>query len=210
MTTNTEKNPRHRPIDQAKRSAILEAARDEFFAHGFAASSIEAIAEASKVSKVTIYNRFATKEALFAAVVEQQCFLMSAGLDGLATQQGDLREQLVDFGERAMDFLMQPHVIRFESRLASESEHMPHVGELFLNAGPRRMQQHLIDVIEQAVANRALKPCDSSIAAGHLYGMIIGFDVFMSRFSQEKLNDDERRSHVAIAVDTFLTAYSPA
>jgi TetR/AcrR family transcriptional regulator, mexJK operon transcriptional repressor len=210
MTENTAKNPRHRPIDQAKSAAILEAARDEFFAHGFAAASIEAIAEASKVSKVTVYNRFATKEALFAAVVEQQCFLMSAGLDALAVQPGDLREQLVAFGERAMDFLMQPHVMRFETRLASESEHMPEVGELFLNAGPRRMRQYLTDVIEHAVTNRTLKPCDSRLAAGHLYGMIIGFDVFMSRFSREGLDDKERRSHVAIAVDTFLAAYSAA
>jgi TetR/AcrR family transcriptional regulator, mexJK operon transcriptional repressor len=210
MMTNTAKNPRHRPIDQAKRAAILVAARDEFFAHGFAAASIEAIAEASKVSKVTIYNRFATKEALFAAMVEQQCFLMSAGFDKLASQHDDLHQKLIDFGEKVIDFLMQPHVIRFESRLASESEHMPEVGELFLNAGPRRMRQHLIDVIDQAIANRTLKPCDSSLAAGHLYGMIVGFDVFISRFSKQKLDAEQRRAHVSTAVTTFLLAYASA
>jgi TetR/AcrR family transcriptional regulator, mexJK operon transcriptional repressor len=210
MTENTVKNPRHRPVDQAKRAAILDAARHEFFVHGFAGASIEAIAEASKVSKVTIYNRFATKEALFAAMVEQQCFLMSAGFDALALKDGDLRQQLVGFGERALEFLTQPHVMRFESRLASESEHMPHVGELFLNAGPRRMRQYLIDVIEQAVTNHSLKPCDSSLAAGHLYGMIVGFDIFMTRFSREQLSHEERQSHVAIAVDKFLELYSVA
>jgi TetR/AcrR family transcriptional regulator, mexJK operon transcriptional repressor len=197
MMTNTAKNPRHRPIDQAKRAAILVAARDEFFAHGFAAASIEAIAEASKVSKVTIYNRFATKEALFAAMVEQQCFLMSAGFDKLASQHDDLHQKLIDFGEKVIDFLMQPHVIRFESRLASESEHMPEVGEL-------------IDVIDQAIANRTLKPCDSSLAAGHLYGMIVGFDVFISRFSKQKLDAEQRRAHVSTAVTTFLLAYASA
>jgi TetR/AcrR family transcriptional regulator, mexJK operon transcriptional repressor len=210
MTENTAKNPRHRPIDQAKRAAILEAARDEFFAHGFAATSIEAIAEASKVSKVTVYNRFETKEALFAAMVEQQCFLMSAGFDALALKDGDLRQQLIDFGERTMDFLMQPHVMRFESRIASECEHMPEVGELFLDSGPRRMQQFLMNMIDQATAKGALKPCDSRLAAGHLYGLLVGFDVFMSRYSRAKPTQEEYRPHVAIAVDKFLELYSPA
>jgi TetR/AcrR family transcriptional regulator, mexJK operon transcriptional repressor len=210
MTENTVKNPRHRPVDQAKRAAILDAARHEFFVHGFAGASIEAIAEASKVSKVTIYNRFATKEALFAAMVEQQCFLMSAGVDTLALKDGDLRQQLIDFGERTMDFLMQPNVMRFESRIASECEHMPEVGELFLDSGPRRMQQFLVNMIDQATSNGALKPCDSRLAAGHLFGMLVGFDVFMSRFSRQQLSHEERQSHVAIAVDKFLELYSVA
>jgi TetR/AcrR family transcriptional regulator, mexJK operon transcriptional repressor len=70
------------------------------------------------------------------------------------------------------------------------------------------MRQYLINVIEQAIANQVLKPCDSNLAAGHLYGMIMGFDVFMSRFSNNKLNDKERRFNVVIAVDAFLASYS--
>lgn len=206
--TYTVKKPRHRPIDEAKRTAILDAAREEFFSHGFAAASIETIAEASKVSKVTVYNRFGSKAALFTIMVERECLKMSEGLESLGACHVDLRAQLVDFGERTMHFLLQPHVIRFERRIASESEHMPEVGELFLNAGPRRMQAKLIALIDQAVSNRTLKPCDSAIAAGHLYGMIIGFDVFMSRFSKHELEQDDLRSHILHAVERFLDAYA--
>jgi TetR/AcrR family transcriptional regulator, mexJK operon transcriptional repressor len=208
METNTGKNPRHRPVDQAKRTAILDAAREEFFAHGFAAASIESIAQASRTSKVTVYNRFGTKEALFAAVVERQCFIMNAGLERWSLDHDDLRNTLIDFGEKALGFLMQPHVMRFERRIAAESEHMPHVGELFLNAGPRRMQERLIAMIDQAIVNRAIKPCDSRLAAGHLYGMIIGFDVFMSRFATEPVDHDSLLANVTTAVDQFLAAYS--
>lgn len=206
--TDTVKRPRHRPIDQAKRTAILDAAREEFFSHGFAAASIETIAEASNVSKVTVYNRFSSKEALFTIMVERECLKMSAGLETLGTDHDDLRTQLVDFGEKTMQFLLQPNVIRFERRIASESEHMPDVGELFLNAGPRRMRAKLIALIDQAVSNQKLKPCDSAAAAGHLYGMIIGFDVFMSRFSKHELEQDVLRSHVEQAVERFLAAYA--
>jgi TetR/AcrR family transcriptional regulator, mexJK operon transcriptional repressor len=208
MAANTAKKPRHRPIDQAKRAAILAAAREEFFAHGFAAASIEAIAQASSTSKVTVYNRFGTKEALFATVVEHECFLMSAGLETFSTNHDDLRETLIDFGEKMLRFLMQPHVMRFERRIAAESEHMPRVGELFLNAGPRRMRQKLIALLDQAIENETIKPCDSCLAAGHLYGMMTGFDVFMSRFSIEPVDPDAMRLSSVTAVDRFLATYS--
>jgi TetR/AcrR family transcriptional repressor of mexJK operon len=205
---NTVKRPRHRPVDEAKRAAILDCAREEFFAHGFAAASIETIAEASRVSKVTVYNRFGSKESLFKAVVERECQRMSAGLETLMTDHVDLRQQLIQFGEKVMGFLLQPHVIRFERRIASESEQRPEVGELFLDAGPRRMQQRLVALIEQAVANGALAPCNSRMAAGHLYGMIIGFDVFLSRFAEHDFEGAMLRSYVEQAVDRFLAAYS--
>ena len=69
-----------RPTDEAKREAILGAAADSFFAHGFAASSIEQIAADAGVSKVTIYNRFGDKRGLFAAAVERECEQISTAL----------------------------------------------------------------------------------------------------------------------------------
>lgn len=208
MKRNTAKNPRHRPVSEAKRTAVLDAAREEFFAEGFAAARMERIARRSGVSKVTVYNRFGSKEALFVAMVQRECASMSAGLDRLTVELSDLKQQLIDFGESAMAFLMQSHVIRFERRIASESEHMPHIGELFLDAGPRRMQQKLIELIERAIVNRELKACDSRLAAGHLYGMLTGFDVFLSRFCNHALDKDDLHHRVVIAVDGFLAAYA--
>ncbi|NQV95007.1 MAG: helix-turn-helix transcriptional regulator, partial [Sphingomonadales bacterium] len=51
-----------RPSSQRKIANIIAAARAEFLAHGFSASSIEAIAARAEVSKVTIYNWFDNKE----------------------------------------------------------------------------------------------------------------------------------------------------
>ncbi|MEO1488476.1 MAG: helix-turn-helix domain-containing protein, partial [Pseudomonadota bacterium] len=61
LRTMTEKRKPGRPSDQAKRDAIVEAASDLFFEHGFAATSIEQIASLAGVSKVTIYNHFGDK-----------------------------------------------------------------------------------------------------------------------------------------------------
>jgi TetR/AcrR family transcriptional regulator, mexJK operon transcriptional repressor len=205
---NTGKRPRHRPVDLAKREAILDAARTEFFTAGFAAASIEAIADAAAVSKVTIYNRFGSKDALFSAMVERECQTMGVGLIALNSDASDLRQQLTDFGEKAVGFLTMPHIMRFEKHIAVESEQRPEIGELFLDAGPRRMRHKLTALLENAVSNGAIMPCDCMLAAGHLYGLIIGFDVFMARFSIEKPDQKKLRANVAIAVDRFLAAYA--
>jgi TetR/AcrR family transcriptional regulator, mexJK operon transcriptional repressor len=194
-------------VDLAKREAILDAARGEFFTAGFAAASIEAIAGAANVSKVTVYNRFGGKDGLFSAVIERECTSMGVGMIELVSETGDLRQQLVAFGEKALEFLTMPHIMRFEKHIAVESETRPEVGELFLNAGPRRMQQKLTDLLSQAMADGAIKPCDPVLAAGHLYGMIIGFDVFMARFAVEPPDQIKLRANVVEAVNRFMQAY---
>jgi TetR/AcrR family transcriptional regulator, mexJK operon transcriptional repressor len=204
---NTGKRPRHRPVDLVKREAILDAARDEFFAHGFAAASIETIAEASKVSKVTIYNRFVTKEALFAAMVERECKIMGTVFFAPDNDAMDLRSQLIAFGQTAINFLTERHIMRFERRLGAEAEQRPEVGELFLNAGPRRLKKELTKMLEAAVASKSIRPCDCGLAAGHLYGLICGFDMFFARFSAKGPNKRKLKAQIPEAVDRFLEAY---
>ncbi len=204
---DTGKKPRHRPVDLVKREAILDAARDEFFTHGFAAASIETIAAVSGVSKVTIYNRFKTKETLFAAVVERQCTMMSAVFVAPDAPGTDLRQQLIAFGETMVDFLTQPHVMRFERRIGAEAELRPEVGELFLNAGPRRLRRELTALLESAVSKGTIRPCDCEMAAGHLYGLICGFDMFFARFSENGPDPHQLQQQVPDAVDRFLDAY---
>jgi AcrR family transcriptional regulator len=51
---------------------ILAAATERFLADGYAATSMDAIAAAAKVSKGTLYSRYPQKEALLRAVVEDR------------------------------------------------------------------------------------------------------------------------------------------
>lgn len=53
-----------RPRDPERIKRVLEAAANQFIDYGFARVSVDVIAKASGVSKVTIYNYLPTKEAL--------------------------------------------------------------------------------------------------------------------------------------------------
>jgi AcrR family transcriptional regulator len=56
----------------ARRSAILDAALDEFSARGFAAARLDDVARRARVAKGTIYLHFKDKEALFQELIRFQ------------------------------------------------------------------------------------------------------------------------------------------
>jgi AcrR family transcriptional regulator len=57
--------------DAEKAETILDGATQEFMTHGFAATSMNRIATAAKVSKPTLYSYFQDKAGLFAALIER-------------------------------------------------------------------------------------------------------------------------------------------
>lgn len=63
------KKTRGRPIDNSKINSIIETARTLFAQNGFARTTLDAIAEMSGVTKMTIYSHFKSKEELFGATI---------------------------------------------------------------------------------------------------------------------------------------------
>ena len=69
MNMKTAGRPQTR--SELKHQAIIDAASYEFREAGFAATSMDRIAERAGVSKRTVYNHFASKQALFDAIAER-------------------------------------------------------------------------------------------------------------------------------------------
>ncbi|MGH8919813.1 MAG: TetR/AcrR family transcriptional regulator [Actinomycetes bacterium] len=63
--------PRRRLSSQARRRELLEAALREFSSRGYYLTQMEHVAATAGVSKALVYQHFASKEELFAAVTEQ-------------------------------------------------------------------------------------------------------------------------------------------
>ncbi len=208
---NTGKRLAQRPVDQAKQDAILICARAEFFEQGYAAASIERIAATANVSKVTIYNHFQSKENLFSAVVGVECSKMRGQLPDLPGQDTSLRAELLHFARSMMEFLSSADIIRFDRRMAAEVERHPEMGELFLNAGPRRMKAMLTEMIADQMTRGRLAKADPQEAAAHLYGSIKGFADVEWRFSDpDTASATVKPAALAAAVDRFLLSYQPS
>ncbi|WP_285713718.1 TetR/AcrR family transcriptional regulator [Erythrobacter oryzae] len=195
-----------RPLDAAKRAAIVDSAAHHFFHHGYAATAIEQIAADAGVSKVTIYNQFGDKRALFTAAVECECEKMRGHFSLDATPQGTIRERLTAIGEAVYGFLFRPEMIQFERRIAAETEADPAIGIAFLEAGPWRMKQGFGAWLARERELGELAIPDPMLAAEQFVSMVKGMGDLERRFGASG-SAAERDRRITGAVDVFLAAY---
>ena len=195
-----------RPADRAKRLAIVEAAAQSFFDVGYAATSIEQVAANAGVSKVTIYNHFGDKGALFSAAVTHECEKMRGYFSIEGAASGTLRDQLQTIGEGMFAFLSRPEMIRFEHRVAAETEHDPAIGRAFLEAGPWRMKESFGAFLEHATQAGELTVDEPQLAAEQFVAMCKGMGDLERRFGVMPSKEASAK-RIAGAVDVFLAAY---
>lgn len=195
-----------RPTDAAKRVAIVEAAAQSFFDVGFAATSIEQVAANAGVSKVTIYNHFGDKGALFSAAVTHECERMRGLFSIDDSASGSIRDRLRTIGEAMVAFLSRPEMIRFEHRIAAETENDPSIGLAFLEAGPWRMKEGFGAFLAHATQVGELAVDDPKLAAEQFVSMCKGMGDLERRFGAvPPPQDNEMR--IEGAVEVFLAAY---
>ncbi len=121
---------------ELKREAILAAAKQLFFAEGYANVSMHRVVERVGGSKATLYSHFPSKEALLLAIVQD----VEAGpsLDAPPGVRGfptDFRAWLSGFGRAAAGWLMSEEFISLQRLAAGEAVQLPKVSKAFYEAG---------------------------------------------------------------------------
>lgn len=200
---------RGRPVDPAKRAAIVAAAAKSFFDIGYAATSIEQVAADAGVSKVTIYNQFGDKRTLFAEAVEHECERVRDMFVFGGDLSGSLRDRLTLIGKTMSDFLSRPEMVRFDRRVAAETERDPEIGSAFLNAGPYRMKAAFTALLQNMVEAGELEIEDCGLAAEQFVSMCKGMGDLERRFGMPRDREADQR-RISSAVDVFLKVYCPS
>lgn len=195
-----------RPLDASKRATIVDTAAKHFLLHGYAATAIEQVAADAGVSKVTIYNQFGDKRALFAAAVNCECDKMRGHFSLEGTAKGTTRERMTAIGEAIFAFLFRPEMMQFERRIAAETEQDPAIGAAFLEAGPWRMKEAFAAWLDRAVKAGELNIPDTLLAAEQFVSMCKGMGDLERRFGAMVKPHDSRK-RIDGAVDVFLAAY---
>ena len=197
-----------RPSTKRKMQDILEAARAEFFANGFAAASIEAIAGRAEVSKVTIYNHFGDKEKLFGEMLRGYVEQISANFQISHLDNQTLREILISAGLQMLEFMTQEKMIRFERMLGAEINRDPKLGKFFLENGPRALLRSLAEMIEAAAKRGEIDSDDLARSAEMFPSLVIGRMEMMMRYGWKPgLTPEDRRIRVERAVDDWLAIH---
>ena len=125
-----------RHLSAEKTAAILEGGMEEFLARGYAATSMDRVAIAAKVSKATVYSHFQDKESLFVALIQrlvEQKFRPVFGAADAQMMQTAPQIVLREFAHRALDVGMnEPQFLNFMRLILGESERFPQLARAFV------------------------------------------------------------------------------
>src|SRR5215813_1502271 len=161
--------PQARP-DEETRTVILDAARQEFAASGYAETSMESVARRAGVSTKTLYRLIPNKGTLFEAI-------LTDGIDRFVSRirlracdgndiEGALREAMIAVGELILDGA----VIGLLRMIVAEGDKFPEISDTFYNKAIKRTESTLANWLKAQAERGLIEIGDATEAAGMLLG----------------------------------------
>lgn len=196
--------PDRSPAEQAKRKQILDGARATFLARGFEAASMGEIARAAGVSKGTLYVYFDSKDALFAALLEEMRHEAAERTQRLEARDGPPEEVLRAFALGLVRKLVQPGHVAMLRVVIGASERFPDVARSFYRAGPVHGARQLSVYLAAETAEGRLDVPDPDSAAWQFLGLCSHPVVFAALAGMDV---PDLEAHADAAVRTFLAAF---
>lgn len=179
-----------RKRSEAKRVSILAAARAVFLAEGFAGASMNAVAEAAKVSKATLYSHFADKEALFAAMVQER---YAAFADALPAYDGaqDPADALAAFARAMVANIRTPEHVALIRLILGEQARFPVLSDIYFRKGKASAYARTEGYIRALARGGDFHIPDTTLAAGLFLGGVKEALYWPVMFGGEPLGEDD-------------------
>lgn len=156
----------------AKEAAIVEAARQTFLARGFDSASMDAIALAAGVSKRTVYNRFRSKEELFAAAILETCReILPVDLDDIEAHLPP-EEFVSKVAHSVVAGILTPEAIALRRIAAFEAGRTPALGRTYLEHGPGWMAATFAPMLARVAERSNMQIDDPETAIWQLGALI--------------------------------------
>jgi TetR/AcrR family transcriptional regulator of autoinduction and epiphytic fitness len=162
------------------------------------------------MSKKTLYQHFATKEALFAATIAERTDKLVAEIKSDGGERSP-QEALEAFMGRVAHFCLAPRQVAMHRLVVTEATRSPELARAFLGAGQGRAKRRLVKWLPLQRSLGVVTAKDAERAGGMLMGMIVGEPCMKLLFGigrpPSKREIDRR---VKRAVDVFLHGYRGA
>ena len=148
---------------QRTRQAILDAALDLFAANGFFGTSLRDVAAAVGVRESALYNYFASKEALFDALLTAH---QDSRIERLAPIEGRTasgRALLEQFAITTLDGFVEPREQKLFRILMSDGIRLAKVGRINLYERMSSGREHLHDLLQRLIRQGWLRRADVNV-----------------------------------------------
>ncbi|MDR0673663.1 MAG: TetR/AcrR family transcriptional regulator [Zoogloeaceae bacterium] len=147
-----------------KELAVLSAATRVFLEHGFSAATTDMIQREAGISKATMYACFHCKEALFIAVVERECAVMTQAFEAIQMSSSGIASTLADLGATYLRIVLSPTLMALFRLVIAEAPRFPELGRRFYRAGPSVVCEKVAACLTDAARNKEIDI--QSIGAG--------------------------------------------
>lgn len=193
---------------------MLEAAATLFMRDGYVGTSMDDVAAAAEVSKRTLYNNFASKEALFREVVlglTGQAAVFASEAAAELTDPEDLEASLLALARRLATRTVDPRVVRLRRLVIGEAHRFPELATEYYELAPGKVIATLATALESLASQGRLQVTNPHRAAEQLAFLILGPALDRSMFDGHDAAPDAEDlvSAAEDGVRTFLAALGP-
>ena len=191
-----------------RRTAIIEAALDEFVARGFTATRLDDIAKRAGVAKGTIYLHFKDKESMFEELIRTALVPLIGRIAAPPVTGGSVRDVIEAFAQmfiREVANTRRGEIIRL---IVSEGPRFPAIADFYYREVVSRGLAGMRGLIEHAVARGEIEQKNLARFPQLLVAPAIVAVVWQSLFSRHApLDTDEMfRCHLDLIFGERRTA----
>lgn len=142
-------DPRMRRLEE-KRAAILAAARPIFLREGWSGASLEQVAAAGGISKMTVYRHFGSKEDLFKALIEDMCRGLAVPAEPEASARLAPKAALDRLARQIVSELTRPDALALYRQIIADGWRFPALARLFERSGVAVLRQRTREIVARA------------------------------------------------------------
>ena len=153
-----------RPASAQRREAILAVAHDVFLEAGYEGASMSQISTRLGGSKGTLYSYFDSKEALFQALIVDDCARRRETVFDV-TPDLPLYEALLAIAAAYIRLVMSDYTVRMFQIIAAEARRWPALGAQLYESGPAAATAQLSLQLGEQAGGAGLSIPDSTAAA---------------------------------------------
>ena len=194
------------PATAGKAAQIIAAAREAFLEQGYDGISVDEVAKRAGVAKQTVYARYASKDALFLAVVDS----VQASMPSAVSTTGPLaiRDRLQWIARQLLEVALEPSMLSLFRITLAVSHRFPTLGRSIYETRVKEAHAIIVEMIERAVKEGTLLVDDASVAAEQFFGLVRGelqFHCLLDpRFRPSRA---QIKRQLDAAIDCFMARY---
>lgn len=191
---------------------IMEAATRLFLERGFAATSLEAVADEAGVSKATVYAHYTDKRSLFAEMLRGRINHWLGPLSRAAKSEcgGECRakplpDKLDVVSRYVLAVLREPETVSLRRSLIATAPEFPELARLAETEGRHKVISAVAALLDHHVARGEIAVADTEMAADLFLAMVTGPYAGMPLLPADEEDEPAERRRSA-AIELFLKA----